>query len=77
MFKGIEMRACADLNMDTARAQAEAYGVRAQSVDEILAADDIEHHREPDHPGCALEVSRRVLEAGKHVFLRKAVCAER
>ena len=71
MFKGIEMRACADLNMDTARAQAETYGVRAHTVDEILAADDIDIIVNLTIPAAHFEVSRRVLEAGKHVFSEK------
>ena len=71
MFKGIEMRACADLNMDTARAQAEAFGVRALSVDDILAADDISIIVNLTIPAAHFEVSRRILEAGKHVFSEK------
>lgn len=71
MFKGIEMRACADLNMDAARGQAEKYGVRAMSVDEILAADDIDIIVNLTIPAAHFEVSRKILEAGKHVFSEK------
>ena len=35
MFRAIEMVACADLNADTAAAQAEAFGLRAMSVDAV------------------------------------------
>ena len=71
MFKGIEMRACADLNMDAARAQADAYGVRALSVDDILAAEDIDIIVNLTIPATHFGVSRRILEAGKHVFSEK------
>ena len=71
MFKGIEMRACADLNMDAARAQADAYGVRALSVDDILAAEDIDIIVNLTIPAAHFGVSRRILEAGKHVFSEK------
>ena len=42
MFRAIEMVACADLNPDTAAAQAEAFGLRAMSVEALLAADDVD-----------------------------------
>lgn len=71
MFKGIEMRAVADLNMDTARAQAETFGVRAETVEDLLAASDIDIVVNLTIPAAHFEVSRRALDAGKHVFSEK------
>jgi len=71
LFNGIEMRACADLNMDAAKARAEEFGIRAQSIDEMLAADDVDIIVNLTIPAAHFEVSKRVLEAGKHVYSEK------
>ena len=68
MFRAIEMVACADLNADTAAAQAEAFGLRAMSVDALLAADDVDIIVNLTIPAAHYAVSRQVLEAGKHVY---------
>ncbi len=36
LFRGIEMRACADINMEAAKARAKEYSVRAETVDGLL-----------------------------------------
>ncbi|MBL8582420.1 MAG: Gfo/Idh/MocA family oxidoreductase [Rhizobiaceae bacterium] len=71
LFRGIEMRACADLNADAARARAQEFGLRAQTVDELLDADDIDIVVNLTIPAAHYEVSRRVLEAGKSVYSEK------
>ena len=71
MFKGLEMRACADLNMDNARAQAEAFGLRACTVEDLLAADDIDIVVNLTIPAAHFDVSRQILEAGKHAYSEK------
>lgn len=71
MFKGLEMRACADLNMAAAEAQAKEFGLRACSVDELLAADDIDVIVNLTIPAAHFEVSKRILEAGKHAYSEK------
>jgi len=71
MFRAIEMVACADLNADTAAAQAEAFGLRAMSVDALLAADDVDIIVNLTIPAAHYAVSRQVLEAGKHVYSEK------
>lgn len=40
LFKGIEMRACADISMDAARARQKEFGIRAETVDELLKDED-------------------------------------
>ncbi len=71
LFKGLEMRACADMNMDAAKARAEEFGLRACSVDELLAADDIDIVVNLTVPAAHFEVSKRILEAGKHSYSEK------
>lgn len=71
MFKGIEVRACADLNMDAAKAQAEAHSVRAETVEGLLASDDIDIVVNLTIPAAHYAVSKSVLEAGKHVYSEK------
>jgi len=70
-FKGIEVRAVADINMDAANARAEEFGVRAETVDGLLASDDIHIVVNLTIPAAHFEVSSRVLNAGKHVYSEK------
>src|SRR5690606_19489104 len=42
LFGGMEMRACADLDMGAAQARAAEFGVRADSVRALLGANDID-----------------------------------
>jgi len=71
MFKGYEIRAVADINMDNANARAAEFGVRAHSVDDLLAANDIDLVINLTIPAAHLEVSKAVLNAGKHVYSEK------
>ena len=71
LFRGIEMRACADINMDAAKARAKEFKLRAATVDELLKADDIDIVVNLTIPAVHYEVSRRVLDAGKHVYSEK------
>lgn len=71
MFRGIEMRAVADISPDAARARAVEFGLRALSVDELLAADDIDIVVNLTIPTAHYQVSKSILEAGKHVYSEK------
>ncbi|MEM9104456.1 MAG: Gfo/Idh/MocA family oxidoreductase [Pseudomonadota bacterium] len=71
LFSGFEIRACADISEEAARQRAGEFGVRAESVDGLLAADDIDIIVNLTIPAAHFEVSRRVLEAGKHVYSEK------
>lgn len=71
MFRGIEMRAVADLNMDAAKARADEFGVRADTVDGLLAADDIDIVVNLTIPAAHFEVSSKILASGKHVYSEK------
>ncbi len=71
MFRGIEVRAVADINMEAAKARAEEFGVRAETVDGLLAAGDIDIVVNLTIPEAHVEVSTRILNAGKHVYSEK------
>lgn len=71
MFNGIQMRAVADLNADAAQSRASEFGVRAETVDGLLAADDVDIVVNLTIPAAHFEVSKRTLEAGKHVYSEK------
>lgn len=70
-FRGIEIRACADLNQDAARQRAEEFGVRAETVDGLLGSSDIDIILNLTIPAAHFEVSRQSLDAGKHVYSEK------
>lgn len=71
LFKALEVRAVADINMDVARAQAEAFNVRAETVDDLLKAGDIDMIVNLTVPAVHYEVSKRIIEAGKHAYSEK------
>ena len=71
LFKGIEVRACADINPAAAKAKAKEYGVRAESVNNLLKAKDVDIVVNLTIPAVHYEISRDVLDAGKHVYSEK------
>ena len=71
MFRGIDMRACADVNPEASKARADEFGLRADTIEDLLAADDIDIIVNLTIPAAHFEVSKRVLEAGKHVYSEK------
>ncbi|WP_299730754.1 Gfo/Idh/MocA family oxidoreductase [uncultured Tateyamaria sp.] len=70
-FNGYDIRAVADINMDSATARAAEFGVRADSVEGLLAADDIDLVINLTIPAAHVDVSRAILQAGKHVYSEK------
>jgi predicted dehydrogenase len=71
LFRGIEVRAGADLNMKLAKQRADEYGVRAMTVDTLLKADDIDIVVNLTIPAAHYDVSAAALDAGKHVYSEK------
>lgn len=71
LFKGFEIRACADIDQDAAKARASEFDLRAETVDGLLAADDIDLVVNLTIPAAHLDVSSQVLSAGKHVYSEK------
>lgn len=70
-FRGIEVRACSDINTEAAQARAKEFGVRAETVEGLLAAKDIDIVVNLTVPAVHYEVSAKVLDAGKHVYSEK------
>jgi predicted dehydrogenase len=71
LFKGVRVVACADLKAELAAAQAKAFGLRAMSVDELLAAKDIDIVVNLTIPAAHYAISKAALDAGKHVYSEK------
>jgi len=71
MFNGIEVRACADINHEAAKARAEEFGVSALSVEDLLSSDEIDIVVNLTIPAVHAAVSADILSAGKHVYSEK------
>lgn len=71
LFRGLELRACADIDMNAAVKLGKQFGLSAVSVDELLAASDIDIVVNLTVPAAHYEVSNRILDAGKHVYSEK------
>ena len=67
----IEIVACADLDMEVAREKAQENGIRALSVDELLADPEIGIVINLTIPQAHAEVNTRILAAGKHAHAEK------
>jgi predicted dehydrogenase len=75
LFGGVEMRACADINSETAVRRAEQFRLKAMDVDDLIAAPDIDLVLNLTIPSAHFDVSMRAIEAGKHVFTEKPLAA--
>jgi predicted dehydrogenase len=73
LFNNIEVKAVADINMDSARARATEFGVKAQTVKELLKNDDISIVINLTVPQVHFKVSKEILLAGKSVYSEKPV----
>lgn len=77
-FPILEIVACADLDMERARAVAAQHGVpRAISVDQILADDSIELVLNLTVPKAHVPISLAALQAGKHTYSEKPLGIDR
>jgi predicted dehydrogenase len=80
-FKGaarsafVQVKACADLNTEAAKAKAALYGATALSVQSLLADPDISLVVNLTVPLAHATVSRQIIEAGKHVYSEKPLAA--
>lgn len=73
----LEIKSCADLNMEVARAKAEENSIVATSVEELLADPEIEIVINLTIPQSHAEVNILALEAGKHVHCEKPFAVTR
>jgi predicted dehydrogenase len=72
----IDLTAVADLDPARARAVAEDYvGVKAVTVDELLAADDVDLVLNLTFPAAHAEIALRAIAAGKSVYGEKPLAA--
>ena len=74
----LEMAACADLDMEKARARAAEFGIpKACTVDELLADSSIEIILNLTVPKAHAPVALRALENGKHTYAEKPLAVTR
>lgn len=71
LFNSFEVRAVADLNMEAAQKRAKEHAIRADTINDLLAADDIQIVVNLTIPAAHFEVTKRILEAGKHAYSEK------
>ena len=71
LFNNFNVVACADINIEAAKSSAEKYNVKAFSVDDILANDDIDVIINLTIPAAHKEIIMKSLNAGKHCFSEK------
>ncbi len=71
LFRGLEMRAVADLDMAAAKTRAEEFGVAALSVEDLLGDPGIDVVINLTVPDAHVPVTRAILEAGKHAYSEK------
>ena len=77
-YEGVEVAACADIDMARARQQAEKYSVpRACTVEELLDDPSISLVVDLTIPAAHGAVGQQVLEAGKAVYNEKPLAIER
>ena len=71
LFKGLEVRAVADINMEAATARAAEFNVKAQRVDDLLANPALDIVINLTIPDAHYPITKRILEAGKHAYSEK------
>lgn len=75
-FGNLELIACADLVPEAAKRRAEQFGIRAATVEELLADPEIEIVLNLTIPQAHATVSRQALEAGKNVYSEKPLAVD-
>ena len=75
-YRGLTLKACADIRPEAARAQADRFGVDALSVEDLLARQDIDLVVNLTVPAAHFGVSLAALRAGKHVFSEKPLAVD-
>ena len=69
LFNNFNVVACADINIEAAKRSAEKYNVKAFSVDDILANEDIDLIINLTIPAAHKEIILKSLNSGKHLSL--------
>ena len=77
-FPVVDMVAVADLDRGRAQAAADKHGIaEVNTVDDLIARDDIDLVLNLTIPAAHVEVATRTLEAGKHTYLEKPLGIDR
>ena len=71
LFRDLSITACADLNPDASARRAAEYGLRALSVEALIADPEVDLVLNLTVPAAHFDISMRALDAGKHVFTEK------
>lgn len=71
LFRGLEVRACADVAPAAAEARAQEFGASALTPEALLAHRDIDVIINLTVPAAHFAVTKAALEAGKHVWSEK------
>jgi len=71
LFKGLEMRAVADIVPEAAQKRATEFNTRARTVDDLLKSDDIDVIVNLTIPETHYNVTKDILTAGKHAYSEK------
>lgn len=71
-YRVLNVVACADLDLERARAKATEYGIaKAGTVEDLLADPQLDILINLTIPQAHAEVNERILRAGKHVYVEK------
>lgn len=71
LYRNLKLVACADINPAASKARSEEFGVAAQEIDDLLSNPAVDVVVNLTVPEAHYPVSRRALEAGKHVYSEK------
>ena len=73
-FSIIDLVGCSDIVSEKSKKQAEKYGIKQMTNEEILNDPEIELVLNLTYPTSHFEVSRQILSAGKHCYSEKIMC---
>lgn len=76
-FDVVDVVACADIDVERAKAFGDEHGIKSMSVDKLLADDEIDIVINLTIPKVHAEVSLKIIAAGKHVYTEKPLAITR
>ena len=71
LYNNFKVIACADINLEAAKASAEKFGIQSQNVNELLDNKDIDLIVNLTIPSAHKEIILKTLDANKHSFSEK------
>lgn len=74
LFDGLKLVAICANHLERAQAKAEKYGIRACTLEEMLADESIQMVIVLTPVGAHYGIIKQALEAGKHVYTEKTIC---